>query len=180
MLIIVVFVASFVLFFSATFAVFPSMPPGQLLFDVFGNPQADYLIFGVSAELVVSAIMNGIIWSVIIVLCYSYLKGPAKANVDLPIWVPGYTTSQGSTNKETIRKHKDTSSIQIIENPQDIESVEGIGYIHGRNLRAMGINTTDDLLQKGSTISGRIYLANRMDVTEATVLNWLRQAEIHR
>lgn len=180
MLIIVVFVASFILLFSTTFLVFPSMPPGQLIFEVFGNLQADYMIFGVSAELVMSAIMNGIIWSAIIVLAYSYWKGPAKSNVDLPIWVPGYTTSRGSTSKEKTSKQKDTSSLQIIEHPQDIESVEGIGYIHGRKLRAMGINTTDDLLQKGSTISGRIYLASRMDVTEATVLNWLRQAEIHR
>ena len=180
MLIIVVFVASFILLFSATFAMFPSMPPGQLIFEVFGNPEADYIIFGVSAELLVSAILNGIVWSVIIVLAYSYWKGPSKANVDLPIWVPGYTTSRGSTTKEKGLKQKDTSSVQIIQQPQDIESVEGIGYIYGRKLRAMEINTVDDLLQKGSTIRGRIYLANRLDVTESTVLNWLRQAEIHR
>ena len=179
-MIIVVFVASFVLFFSATFSLFPSMPPGQLIFEIFGNSEADYMIFGVSAELVMSAIMNGIIWSAIIVLTYSYWKGPSKSKVDLPIWVPGYTTSRSSTSKQKIRKQKDTSSVQIIQQPQDIESIEGIGYIHGRKLRAMGINTVDDLLQKGSTISGRIYLASRMDVTEATVLNWLRQAEIHR
>jgi len=100
--------------------------------------------------------------------------------VDLPIWVPGYTTSRTSTSKEGIKKQKDTSSVQIIQHPQDIESVEGIGYIYGRKLRAMGITTVDDLLQKGSTIGGRIHLANRLEVTEATVLNWLRQAEIHR
>jgi len=180
MMIIVVFVASFVLFFSATFSLFPSMPPGQLIFEIFGNPEADYVLFGVSAELVMSSIMNGIIWSAIIVLAYSYWKGPAKSNVDLPIWVPGYTTSRSSTSKEGFIKQKDTSSLQIIQQPQDVESVEGIGYIYGRKLRAMGINTVEDLLQKGSTIGGRIYLANRLEVTEATVLNWLRQAEIHR
>lgn len=181
MWIIVVFVASFVVFFSATFSIFPSLPPGQLIFDIFGNPQADYMLFGVSAELVVSAIMNGILWSAIIVLTYSYLKGPSKANADLPIWVPGYTTSRNSsTIEEKAKKQKDTLSVQIIQQPQDIESVEGVGYIYGRKLRAMGINTVDDLLQKGSTIGGRIYLANRLEVTEVTVLNWLRQAEIHR
>jgi len=181
MLIILVFVASFVLFFSATFSAVPSLPPGQLIFEIFGNPEADYMIFGVSAELIVSALMNGIIWSVIIVLGYSYWKGPSKANVDLPVWVPGYTTSRSSsTSEETVKKHKDTSSLQIIQEPQDIESVEGIGYIYGRKLRALGINTVDDLLQKGSTIGGRIHLANRLEVTEVTILNWLRQAEIHR
>jgi len=180
MLIIVVFVASFVVFFSATFSVFPTMPPGQLIFNVFRNPQADYMLFGVSAELVISAIMNGTTWSAIIVLAYSYWKGPSRANADLPVWVPGYTTSRSSSSvEEKTRKQKDTWSVQIIQKPQDIESVEGIGYIYGRKLRAMGINTVDDLLQKGSSISGRIYLANKLEVTEVVVLNWLRQAEIH-
>ena len=42
---ILVFVASFILVFSATFSVFPSIPPGQLIFEIFGNPEADYIIF---------------------------------------------------------------------------------------------------------------------------------------
>lgn len=180
MLIILVFVASFIFLFSVTFMLFPSMPPGQLIFELFGRSGADFPIFGVSAELLVSGIINGIVWSVIIVLAYSYWRGPAKSNVNLPLWVPGYTTSRGSTVKPEVKKRKGLSSPQIIQHPQNIESVQGIGYVYGRKLRTIGISTVDDLLEKGSTISGRIYLANRLEVTEATVLNWLRQAEINR
>ncbi|MDG6223462.1 MAG: DUF4332 domain-containing protein [Candidatus Bathyarchaeota archaeon] len=160
--------------------IIPSMPPGKLLFEVFGSSGTDFTIFGVSAELLVSGLINGLIWSAVIVLVYSYWRGPAKSNVNLPIWVPGYTTSHSSTEKPQVKKRKDLSSPQIIQQPQNIESIHGIGYVYGRKLRTIGISTVDELLEKGSTISGRIYLANRLEVTEATVLNWLRQAEIHK
>ena len=180
MLVILVFVASFIVLFSVTMVAIPALPPGQIICQFFANPEGDYLIFGASAELLVSGLINGLIWSAVIVLVYSYWRGPARAKVDLPIWVPGYTTSRGSAVKDNANKNEETYSSQIITNPQNIESVEGIGYIYGRKLRLIGINTVEDLLQKGSTRVGRIQIANRMDVTEATVLNWLRQAEIHR
>ena len=180
MLVILVFVASFFVLFSATLVVFPSMPPGQLIIDVFGNSEADYLVAGVSAELVIAGLINGIVWGVVILLVYSYWRGPAKTKVNLPIWVPDYTTSRGSAVKDKSNKQHNRSSLPIVKEPQDITSVQGIGYIYGRKLRKIGINTVEDLLQKGSTITGRKELANKMDVTESTVLNWLRQAEIYR
>jgi len=180
MLVIFVFVASFIVIFSATLVVFPSMPPGQLIFAILGNSETDYLVAGVSAELLISALINGLVWGVVILLVYSYWRGPAKTKVNLPIWVPDYTTSRGSEVKNKTQKQHIRSSLPIIKEPQDITSVEGIGYIYGRKLRKIGINTVDDLLQKGSTITGRNELATEMEVTQSTVLNWLRQAEIHR
>jgi hypothetical protein len=44
----------------------------------------------------VSAIINGLCWSVILTLVYLFWKGPDKKKKDLPVWVPGYAKSHNS------------------------------------------------------------------------------------
>ena len=95
MLGLLVFVGSFISFFSATF-MFPVTPPGNLIVDFFRNSEATYMIAGVSGDLLISAIINGLIWGTSITVVYSYLRGPKKEKKDLPIWVPGYATSNNS------------------------------------------------------------------------------------
>jgi hypothetical protein len=94
MLGLLVFVGSFASFFGITF-VFQNLPPGNLIIDFFRNSES-YLIAGISGDLLVSAIVNGLIWSIIITVVYSYLRGPKRDKKDLPVWVPGYTTSNNS------------------------------------------------------------------------------------
>lgn len=175
--ILLVFVASFMVLFIGTM-IFPAMPPGQLICDVFGNSETNYLIAGVSGELFVSGIINGLVWGVIIVLVYSYWRGPSKGKVTLPLWVPGYTTSRSSTAVEHEHsKQVDEPSLNTIMKIQDIEAIEGIDYIYGRKLREIGITTLDDLLNVGYTQMGRDYLANNVGVTPTTIRAWVHQAE---
>ena len=88
------FAGSFISFFSVTF-VFLNVPPGNIIVDFFRNSES-YMIAGISGDLLVSAIINGLIWGTTITVVYSYLRGPKRATKDLPVWVPGYATSNNS------------------------------------------------------------------------------------
>lgn len=88
-------VGSFITFFSATI-MFPNVPPGNFIVDFFRNTETSYLIAGISGDLLISAIINGLIWGTIITIAYSYWRGPKRGKKDLPIWVPGYATSHNS------------------------------------------------------------------------------------
>ena len=176
MLVIFVFVISFFTLLFIT-QIFPIFPPGQLLCELFGNSESDYLIMGISGEVLVSGIINGLVWGVITIIIYSYLKGPSKEKVKLPVWVPGYTTSHNSKiEKRTLKKDSDLI-FQKIRKIQDIETIEGIGYIYGRKFRKIGIKTVDDLLQIGITRDGQNYLAKNIGVLPSTIINWVYQAE---
>jgi len=98
MLGLLVLVASFLFFFISTI-VFPSIPPGQIVVDFFRNSETNYTINGVSGESLVSAIINGLVWSVIILIIYSYLRDPKKDKTSLPVWVPGYAKSHNSKKR---------------------------------------------------------------------------------
>jgi len=92
-----VFVASLLSLFTITL-IFPNVPPGYLVVDFFRNSETTYMIAGISGDLLISAIINGLFWSVIILIIYSYLRGPQKGKRTLPSWVPGYATSNSSKN----------------------------------------------------------------------------------
>jgi len=178
MLGVLVFVASFLFLFIISL-IFPNMPPGQILFDVLGNSETTYLIAGVSEEILLAAMINGLVWGVIIVIVYSFLRGPQKQKVNLPVWVPGFASSHNSKIEHKSPKQYNKPSLQRLKKTQDIEAIEGIGYIYGRKLRKIGINTVDDLIQIGYTSTARNYIANKIGVTPLTILNWINQAESH-
>jgi len=89
------FAASFVSILTVTLF-FPYLPPGYFMVEFFRNSETSYLIAGVSGDTVISAIINGILWSVILVIIYSFWKGPKKEKSNLPVWVPGYAQSRNS------------------------------------------------------------------------------------
>lgn len=97
MLGLLVFVGSFISFFTITF-IFPNMPPGYILVDFFRNSGTNYMIADITGDLLVSALINGLIWSTLIIVLFSYLRGPKREKRDLPVWVPGYATSHSSKN----------------------------------------------------------------------------------
>lgn len=95
MLGLIVFLASFLFLFIGTL-IFPGVPPGSLVVDFFGNSENSFLLVGISGDLLVSALINGLCWSVIITLVYLFWKGPDKKKNNLPVWVPGYAKSHNS------------------------------------------------------------------------------------
>ncbi len=55
-----------------------------------------------------------------------------------------------------------------------IEQISGIGPAYGEKLRALGITTTEALLNASATPQGRQELAEKIGVS--MVANWIEQA----
>ncbi len=61
-----------------------------------------------------------------------------------------------------------------------IEQVEGIGESYAAKLREAGINTTDDLLEKCATRSGREKVAEATGISGKLILKWTNHADLFR
>lgn len=61
-----------------------------------------------------------------------------------------------------------------------IAAIEGIGPAHGRNLRKAGVRTTEALLKRASTRSGRKELATRSGISEHLLVEWVNRADLMR
>ena len=61
-----------------------------------------------------------------------------------------------------------------------VEKIEGIGQAYGAKLEAVGIKTTDDLLEKCSNPKGRKETAEKTGIKEPTILKWANMADLMR
>jgi len=66
------------------------------------------------------------------------------------------------------------------EDPMKIEDVEGIGPAFARKLEAAGVGTTDALLARGATPSGRTALASETSISGDEILRWVNHADLMR
>jgi predicted flap endonuclease-1-like 5' DNA nuclease len=62
----------------------------------------------------------------------------------------------------------------------NIEDVEGIGPTFAQTLSAAGVATTDDLLDRGATATGRAKLAADTGISERLLLEWVNHADLMR
>lgn len=58
--------------------------------------------------------------------------------------------------------------------------VEGIGEIYAGKLRVIGIQTTKDLLKKGSSPQERKKIAIKSDIKKALILEWVNHVDLFR
>ena len=58
--------------------------------------------------------------------------------------------------------------------------VEGIGEIYAQKLRQAGIETTQALLEKGASPQGRREIAERTDISEKLILEWVNHLDLFR
>jgi predicted flap endonuclease-1-like 5' DNA nuclease len=61
-----------------------------------------------------------------------------------------------------------------------LESIEGIGAVQARKLRAVGVRGTVSLLERGATRKGRAELAKETGVSDKLVLAWCNKADLMR
>lgn len=61
-----------------------------------------------------------------------------------------------------------------------IEDIEGIGPTYAKKLVDIGIETTNDLLEAGSTPKGREELATKTGISEKLILEWVDIADLFR
>jgi predicted flap endonuclease-1-like 5' DNA nuclease len=61
-----------------------------------------------------------------------------------------------------------------------LTKVEGIGESYAQKLREAGIETTQALLEKGSSPKGRKEIAEKTDISEKLILEWVNHADLFR
>jgi len=61
-----------------------------------------------------------------------------------------------------------------------IDTIEGIGVKNATRLRKHRIRTTEALLKKGATRSGRKAIATETGLTAAQILKWVNRADLMR
>ena len=63
---------------------------------------------------------------------------------------------------------------------KQIKEIEGIGPTYAEKLANIGINTVHALLDKGCTTSGRKELAQKTNIPESLILEWVNMADLFR
>ena len=61
-----------------------------------------------------------------------------------------------------------------------IEEIEGIGPVFAGKLRDAGVDTTDELLEKGGSEHGRERLAEATGITKKQLLEWVNHVDLMR
>lgn len=61
-----------------------------------------------------------------------------------------------------------------------IAEIEGIGDVYAEKLQAVGIKTTDDLLEKCATPGGRKKIAEETGISGKLILKWTNHADLFR
>jgi hypothetical protein len=72
-----VFLAVFVVVLVVTIA-YPTLPPGLTIYHMMGLPDTDYQILGLAAPTFAAAILNGVIYGIIVWLIYSVVARGTK------------------------------------------------------------------------------------------------------
>lgn len=66
----IVFIVAFIALLLATLG-YPSLPPGQMIYDAVIAAETDYEVLGINATLLIIAVFNGVIYGVIAWLIYT-------------------------------------------------------------------------------------------------------------
>jgi len=61
-----------------------------------------------------------------------------------------------------------------------IDEIEGIGPAHGAKLADAGVNTTEELLERGAKPGGRDKLAEATGISGKLILEWANHADLMR
>lgn len=61
-----------------------------------------------------------------------------------------------------------------------IDEIEGIGSVYAEKLEAVGVKTTEDLLDKAATKKGREKLAEETGISGKLILKWANHADLFR
>ncbi|XUX00687.1 MAG: DUF4332 domain-containing protein [Dehalogenimonas sp.] len=61
-----------------------------------------------------------------------------------------------------------------------IADIEGIGPKYAEKLKAVGATTIEKLLAMGATVKGRKDLAEKSQISEALILEWVNRSDLYR
>jgi len=61
-----------------------------------------------------------------------------------------------------------------------IKKIEGIGEKYGGQLKMIGVSTVEALLERGASPKGRQEIAEKSDISEKLILEWVNRADLFR
>lgn len=61
-----------------------------------------------------------------------------------------------------------------------LTDIEGIGEVYAGRLKAAGVATTQALLEMGATPKGRKEIAEKADISDALILEWVNHVDLFR
>ncbi len=61
-----------------------------------------------------------------------------------------------------------------------LDEIEGIGKTYAARLSAIGIQNTNDLIEKGATPTGRKEIAEKSGISEKLILEWVNHVDLFR
>lgn len=62
----------------------------------------------------------------------------------------------------------------------NVVDLEGVGPSYGAKLEALGVKTTDHLLERGATPKGRQDLEAASGISHTLILKWINRADLYR
>jgi predicted flap endonuclease-1-like 5' DNA nuclease len=62
----------------------------------------------------------------------------------------------------------------------NVVDVEGIGPTYAAKLEAVGVKTTDDLLERGAAAKGRADLESATGIGHELILKWVNRVDLYR
>jgi hypothetical protein len=103
----VIFVIFFLAFLAITLGM-PTLPPGPMIFDILKIPQVDYPVLGIPANILIPAIVNGVVYGFIIWLIFSIISAATGRNKKKGGAVSqSVTVSVGDKEKEPLPEKKE-------------------------------------------------------------------------
>jgi predicted flap endonuclease-1-like 5' DNA nuclease len=165
--------------------VIPGLPPGGLLVELLGFPQAIGSSLGLLLAAMLKGAINGLLWGLVALAVFmsSDLGRGRKPLLSLPEAekLPS-PPPRAMPVDERVEKIPPAMTVREgrFRMDRDVKMIEGIGAVRGRLLNSMGVRTVDDLLKAGATTEGRARLATKVDVSYAVVLSWVNRGDLLR
>jgi predicted flap endonuclease-1-like 5' DNA nuclease len=177
------FAGVFVVLVVVTFVI-PSLPPGGLLLEFLGFPQAIGSSLGILLATILKGVVNGLLWG-LAALAVFWLSGLGRRRKPLPpmpVAELRSTPPRPIAVDELVEKIPPAMTVreEDFRMNQDVKTIEGIGDVRGRLLNSVGVRTVDDLLKAGATREGRARLASKVGVGDAMVLSWVHRGDLLR
>jgi predicted flap endonuclease-1-like 5' DNA nuclease len=167
--------------------VIPSLPPGELVFEVFGFPQAAGSFLGISVSTFLNGLVNGFLWGLFAAAVYGFSRRGTGRKPLLPLPEPEELPSpppRAMPVDERVERIPPAMTFREGRfrhvRDRDVKTIEGVGSLRRRLLNSMGIRTVDDLLRVGATSVGRQRIAKRLGVSYKMVRSWMYRGDLLR
>jgi len=180
---VLVFAISFFLILILTI-IFPMLPPGEAIYNLFGISLINWSIMGLSGLNLIYGLINGLFGGLLILVFFiviSHTSKDALPPMPTPSYIPEPTPHKiQDTLPEKKRPPKIIKRKTYVTLDQDIETIEGIGPAYGSKFRNINIKIIEDLLRAGSTKKRRKELSVELGVAPKTMLKWVYRADFFR